>query len=608
MSDLFNYDAPGLSRFGANSWARKYPDPFLTFSTFLMPRTVAELLRWCESLWVHNGTYARAMQRVIAYFITKVEISNVSGEEKKRYEELLNDKLVVSIILSLAGADFMAYGNSFTSIYVPFKRLLSCNHCQSEVPINKLDYTFSKGKFQWKCSKCKKACIADKPIDRRTSDETKVRFKRWSPHEIRIKSHPISNDKIYLWDPPKDIVKLIKNGDRFTIQYFPWEMIEAILQDKMFEFGPDVVFHMCNETLSGFRTNGWGISSTLNNFSQAYYVQMAKMFNEVLMQEYIVPFRVISPPTTGKGTTSDPLLATNINGFNSKVLGMLEQHRRNPGGYYALPFPVEYQSLGGEGMQMTTYEHIAQANDDMLNAAGVPAELYKGNLEFQVLPTALRLFQQTWPHIKTNFDKFLSWTVETLATVFNWEKATAVMQPVTLADDIEKRQFFMQLLAGNKISQGTALTPLGIDFESELGKIYDERRRSNEEEERFNRELQQKQQLQQSFMGGGGGGAPGAGAPGSSGGGSGGVPGGGADQSAVTPDDMLAKAQSEAERLLSLPYEIRRGEMSRIKKTNPTLHSIIKGYMQEIRQQMNSAGGYQMMQQQLGGGQGGPQV
>jgi hypothetical protein len=41
----------------------------------------------------------------------------------------------------------------------------------------------------------------------------------------------------------------------------------------------------------------------MTNFSQAFHVQMLKLYNEVLCQEYIVPFRVISP-APGSGNYS----------------------------------------------------------------------------------------------------------------------------------------------------------------------------------------------------------------------------------------------------------------------------------------------------------------
>lgn len=627
MSSIYAYDLAGPS--DRNAGFRSYPDPFLIHSNMLMPRTISEVMRWNESIWIHNGTYSRALKRVVAYFLTKVEVTNSSADERKKYEEFLNDTLNIINTMSLVGSDFMCYGNSFSSCIVPFKRLLQCtNHrCGFEKPIDDVKYSFSPGTntFKWSCECCKKECSTTRPTDRRISDESKLKIKRWSPHEIKIIHHPITDTNIYLWDPPKDIVQRIMSGDKFILKETPWEMVEAITKGKMFEFAEGIIFHMSEESLSGLRTNGWGMSQTLINFSQAYYVQMAKMYNEVLMQEYIIPCRVVSP-AAGK-TPQDPLLSTNVGSFNSKVIKMFNDHRRNPGGWHAMPFPIEYQSLGGEGMQMNTYEHIGLAMDELLNAAGVPAELYKGNLEYQALPGALRLFQATWPQLVAQFNSWLNWLMGTLSTVYNWDRAKAKLQQVTLADDLEKRQFFMQLMAGNKLSAETALATMGVDAKDELGKIMDERKELAEAEAKFNEEMSQKQELQDIFMAGGqpmpgqappggamGGmaGSPAAGPSGGEGAAAAGdpsqMPGGAQSDPALnfssqgmTPEDMMGQAEQISTQLLRMPYEQRRTQMKQLKDSNKTLHSLVKAKMEDIRGQASSEGGYQALQTMVGG-------
>lgn len=390
---------------------RIYPDPFLSYSTMLMPKTIDETLRWCEHLWLRNGTYAQAMKRVVAYFLTKVEIIGAADQEKARFEELLNETMKVDVQLFYLGMDYMAYGNSFSSLIVPFKRMLRNPKTRTEIPIDRVDYEFKGGKFHWTDPKTNEAVVSEKPIDRRITTESEVGIKRWSPHQIKIQYHPVSGRKVYLWQPPADIIKKVKQGDKFILRDMPWEMVQAILDDKLFEFNPDIIYHMCEDALAGIDTAGWGISHMIPNFMQAYYIQMAKLYNEVLMNEYILPFRAVTPAKGNQGKT-DPLISGNMGSFNSKILGMLKQHRRNPGGWHALPFPIEYQSLGGEGAQINTYDHIGAAMDELLNASGVPAEFYKGTISFQALPSALRLFQNSWPHLVSHFNGWLDWLMK----------------------------------------------------------------------------------------------------------------------------------------------------------------------------------------------------
>jgi hypothetical protein len=582
-----------------------------------MPRTIQEMLRWSESIWFRNSTYAAAMRRVVSYFITKIEIHEASDDKKNKYENYFNDTLNVKQTLIDAGLDYMCYGNAFVSLYVPFNRFLECTCsdaknkiCGYQVPIKQVkNWQIVNKKIKWTCPKCQQTCECDKPIDKRFADEYKVKLKLWNPHEMQIMYNPISERSVYVWEPPADLVSRIKNGDKFLIEDMPWEMVEAVLDNKLFEFSEDVIFHMKCRSVSGIRANGWGLSYILNNFNQAYYIQMAKLYNEVLMQEFIVPFRVVSPDGSGSGASNDPLIKTNVGSFNKKVLAMFEQHRRRPGGYYALPFPIKYQAISGEGAEFTTYEHINMAMDELLNASNVPAELYKGTMAFQSMPTALRLFQQTWMPYTDNCHKLLDWLTQNISLVLHWDKVKARLQPITLADDLEKRQLYMQLLASNKISAETALAPLGVDAKEEFRRFLDEQREQMELQQKFQEEMEQKQMLQDMF------------APQQQQGSAGPQQGGGGQQqgdpsqqaqsaqqspsatalanvsAGATPEDLMEQAKSLSEQLVRMPYELRRGELANLKKSNETLWSLVKAQMEQVRSSARTQGAQQVLQQ-----------
>jgi len=78
----------------------------------------------------------------------------------------------------------------------------------------------------------------------------------------------------------------------------------------------------------------------------------------------------------------------------------------------------------------------------------------------------------------------------------------------------------------------------------------------------------------------------------------------GGDQSGVTPGDLMQQAEQIAYQLLGMPYETRKSELLKIKKANETLHALIISKMKSIRQQAQTTGGQQMMQQTVGAGAG----
>jgi hypothetical protein len=577
-----------------------FPDPFLDIASLVMPRSLLDILNLCESIWLKNGTYRMATSRVVRYFITKVEYSGIDSKQKTKLDTFMSDRFHVNEQLMLIGDDYLGYGNSFSSVVLPFRRFLVCNQCKLLRPIEKTDWKFKEWKFVARCPRCRK----DQPhthVDRRSTEENKIRLKRWAPQEMRLLWHPYSQDYEYYWRMPQDFQDQLKKGNPFFVRYAPWEMIDAVKKNQLFKFNDGVVYHMCEKTLSGVRTGGWGISRLLSNFAQAWYTQVLKRSNEAIAQDYVVPFRVLTPAARGSTNQADPLLHLNIPQFVSKVLEMVRQHRKDPATWHALPFPLNYQALGGEAKSLATPELIDQAMDELLNGLGVPAELYRGTLQFQAMPTALRLFQQTWPHLIAEFNAWLDWMTEIVCTAQSWDKPEkSGLQPVTMADDIEKRQIWLQLASANMISRGTAFAPWGIDAHGETEKIMREQREFDELQREYAEDQDQRAQASEYIRSGmspqqplpPGAAAPPGMPPAAMGAGT----MGGA--MSMTPQDMMGQAQATAQQLAGMPYEARRTELVNLKHQNQAMHALVKQELENIR----SAAGSQGQQMLLQGG------
>lgn len=585
-----------------------FPDPWCDYAGQEMPRTLNNVLEWSEFVWLTNGTFRMACERVVRYFLTDVEIKDVSDDEADKYAKYLKDQIKVMNVLANLGDDMMCYGNSFSSVHPPFDRFLRCQHCRYEQPIERVNYKFTKNyEFKGKCNSCGKEGIFSR-IDRRSALDDVVRIIRWNPHDIIIQYNPVTHDIEYRLRLDSSIKEQIRKGDEFTLRTTPWEIVTAIQEDKLFRFHKDRIYHMKEETLAGVKNAGWGIPRLISNFKQAYYIQVLKRYNEALALDYIVPFRVIHPAQSGG--EMDPLLHQDANASKRNIMDMISEHRRDPATWHYLPFPIDYKALGGEGMQMATNELIGASIDEMLNAQGIPAELYKGSLQIQAAPTALRLFQQTWPHLVAHYNGWLQWLGQQLVSIKNWEPASIRMQPVTLADDLEKKQVLLQLASANIVSKQTALSPFGIDISEETRRVYEEQRLQQEQEREFQRDAQEQAQLDQQLEAmaqGGAGAAPGAPQMGGMLGGGGlamppgqaGMMGGGgmpAASGARTPQDMAIQAEQMAGQMLQVPYAQRRSMLVELKHTDPEMHALVKQKLEEMRNQAASQGQQMILQ------------
>jgi hypothetical protein len=613
----------------------RFPDPFCDVASLSMPESIQAANRWVEYIASANGVYRQAIDRVVSYFVTDIEVQDlgektIGREEKEKYATFLEETIGIKNVLHTVALDYAVYGNSFTTVLVPFRRYLSCKKCGFEAPLDKVfnqkAYNFKWNDFDFyaSCPKCKYTG-AWNHIDRRSGDTNSVKIKRWSPHEIDLLWDPYTDEVSYVWKIPEDYRNLIKQGHLHHLERASWEVIQAIKNGQNLMFDKGVVFHLKEDALSGMRNRGWGISRILANFRQAWYVQILQRYNEAIALDYVIPFRVITPaPRGGDSASNDPVHTINLASFSSRVQAMLRARRVDPARWNVLPFPVNYQALGGDASQLAPKDLMDQGMQTLLNCIGVPMELFNGSLTLQAAPAALRLFEANWSHLPHNLNCFLKNLASTLAKVMQWEPVSVKLMRVTHADDLNRQMAKLQLMQGQMISKGTGLKSVGLDYEEETKRMLEEERIYAEEQERMQKEMEQSKSMQDisqqtQMMGGvGNTGASATGAPAQGGapqpGMQPGMPGAGSpvDQFLSqrtntpnvprTPEDLQTQAQLLANQILSLPESQKDSELIKLKRGDQTMHALVSSIIDDIRQQARNQGGAMVMQQQFGQG------
>jgi hypothetical protein len=637
---LYGTSSPFFNRGAGTTYSESaFADPFNDYATTQMPTTMRSALWWSEYIWQVQGTYRMAMERIVSYFLTDIELGGeASDDEKKKYKEFLDEQLYALNFLGQVMRDRLCYGNAFASVVVPFRRYLQCPKTGDMYPLKVAYYNFDfkfNDQFEFVAT-CPKTGwrgpwqLIDKP--REESDH--LILKRWNPHEIELLHDPYTDEVAYLWRIPEYYKRMVKEGNLFHLERASKQVLEAIRHNKLFRFNREALFHMKEPTLAGIRNMGWGIPRSLVNYRQIWYVQVLRRYNEAIALDYIVPFRLITPGTSG-GTsaggiaTNDPMSIYAAGDFRSQVRGMLNRRRRDPASWQMLPFPVNYQMLGGDAKQLAPTEMIQQGYETLLNESGAPVEFYNGSLTIQAAPVALRLFESTHRQLVTDANMFLQWMVNAISRIMSWELVDCTLTRVTIADDMQKQMSALQLMMGQQLSGTSGLAAIGYDWETEQKRIADEARKQQEMQARQQEEMEQAGFAQQIAKGVNpmappAGGDPNAAAGGAAAGGApaGGAPAGGDPAAAgmgtpapvsnyiqsmgpnamVTPNDLQSAAEQLANELLGLPEGVKDSELRKLKQFNPTLHSITRAKMDEIRSQMRTQGGAMLQQQQFGGG------
>lgn len=596
-----------------------FPRPFSTYSRTIYPKTVNEVFDWAEHLWLHFGTYSQAIKKSVRYFITDVEVfgtkeGSIDYDTRTKYEETLKKTYDIKEQLGEVGDDFLSMGNSFSSAYVPIERQLQCSSCNVITPLYLVEYTFSNWEFVGDCPACGKRSVKFTHHDqRRAQDDQEVKVVRWSPRNIIIDHCPITNHSRYFLNLPQEWKSAIKQGDPIYMEQLPWEYVEAVKNDVLFEFNKEYFIHLKTAPPATLidTMKGWGLPLFMNEFEQVVYIQILDRFNEAVVLDYLMPFRCISPPAQAAG--GDPMKTANMGLFMGKVRQMIKRHRQDPTSWNTLPFPVQYQALGGEGQTMVDKDMLDQAMTKLLSDMGIPQEFTMSTLQGNgsYVPLGLRMFEKTWSHYVESLNKWLEWFTNILATTKMWEPVTARLVSSSVYEDDSTRQAKLEMASAGVISKHTAFRTLNIDPDYERERMHEEAKKDEEAAQDDAKETEEAAMLTEQLATpppmtmetmegmmaeeGQAAGAPGV-EPGQMGGAAsaGAAPGGSSMGSMGGPistiDDLMGQAQEIAMQVMQMDMSSRDSFLRNLGKENEALHAQVKEALRKMEQQAGQQG------------------
>lgn len=583
-----------LSQLFGQSPSRIFDDPFLLPSSKHMPENLETTLDFCLFIYILNPQYAQASARVARHFITDFDYPGKgSQEEQNQFDEFLHYQLMLPLFMAELGDETACYGNAFARIHFPFDRFLIDPRSAT---LYALDYFGSKSKYHWKemvyevpDPKNPKSKIKMKFQDRKSMDVSRIRLRKLPPKQIRIKHHPFSgtSEYVYMFDP--EIIADVKKGRLHVVNDMPIKMLQAVAKNHDFAFDPDTIFHFKAPTISGISNQGWGIPGTLANFRNIYQLQVYRKLDEAVGLDYMVPFRLFSPAeSTGPNDLINNVLMA---GWSDNIAAIIDNRRRDKFAIHSLPFPVNYQEFGAQGKELTPHELMEYQTSVMLDGMGYPQELFSGSLQFVQIPTALRLFENSFMYIHVGFNQLTQWVSRRVRNYLNQPRMEIRLQRPSIADSLERKQLIFQLASMGEISRETGYDSLGIDnVQDEFKKRFKEDAARQVEQARMDAELKKQIETGQIMA------EPEQGAgsqPGSPAGGP--VPAGGGGN--TTPLDVQGQAASLAQYWMSLPDGQRRTAMEAVRTTNPALHALAKEQM-EVARRAGESQGRQMVNEQ----------
>lgn len=442
-----------LAPFTAGRAGKEFSDPFMLPSNASFPTELETALDFCLYLYYMNPQYRRASIRVVSHFVTDVNFSGETGDERERDELrkfLAKDLDLWGTMLEL-GEEWAAYGNGFVRLAFPFNRFLRDPRGKyKEYDLGM--FPQSKVKYHWKemmyevpdpmhtpNGNSSPRTVKLKFTDRPVRDMSKIRFHKLDPRYVTLQHSWTSKRTQVIWRFEPELAKAVKDGTLHQVNDLPMPMLQAIADDKDFLFKEHQIFHLKAPTISGISNYGWGLPEIIANYRSIHQLQVYKKIDEVVGLDYMLPFRIFSPQVSGN--VQDATIQTLFGPYRSEMSRMIKERRKDPFSMYALPFPVTYQEIGSQGKSLTPKDLMEFQVNDLLDSMGYPAELFRGSLQVQQIPTALRLFENSFHFLHRGFDRLLKWTVERVLDYMGREQMGVDLQLPRMADDLEKGAF-----------------------------------------------------------------------------------------------------------------------------------------------------------------------
>lgn len=477
------------------------------------------------------------------------------------------------------------YGNAILGIHLPFKRVLRCKQCGSEVEISALKkgsyrYNLQTGHFHRRCSKESCSCTEHHAHDYAHRDASKIRVFAYDPKRITVKHNPWTDEAEYWFSIPEYVKRAVRECDPFFLRTLPIHFLEASRRNLKLKLDPDYIYHLKDHCPAGIDLRGWGPPAILSSFRNFFRLQILYRHDEKLITDFISPMRFISPKLSG---SSNAIEFASTQNFVANMSSMIRKHRIDGAGWNIMPFAADYQVFGGEGRELSPKELIDFEEDRILNARGVPPEFFRASLTIQAAPVALRLFERSWTTLVQGYEDIIRWVVSTISGHLNMPALDVTMESVTIIDDLESKAWKLQALAAQLLSKDTVFSPMQIDSREEFRKILDEQEFEDEESRKKQEKIEMSQlSLDASSQEGGQQGQGGQGG-----------------QGGTSLDQIQSEAEQTARTLLgpNISDLQRNQELDKIRKTNPTLHAVVIQKMEQLRGQAAAQGKEQLLPQ-----------
>ena len=464
-----NYD-------GSRGFGVQYPSPFFDVAQQFLPTNQHQLHKWCRYYFLTNPIINAACSKMAEYPVTNLVYETEDPKLQKLGRKVENQLKLRSFQVEV-GLDYFVYGNAFVSVFLPFEKYLICSKCGTRyrAKTNRFRYTWRNSRFYLKKCKCGHQGYA-KQHDVYIRSFRDIRLIRWNPENITIKHNEITGETKYYFKLPRAVLNDIKLGDKDTIETLPIEFLEAARRRKSLLFSKDNLYHLKRPTIAQ-KDQGWGTPLIYPLLKDAYYLQIMKKANEAVLQESIVPLRILFPGQS-TGGNEGPYGAYNLTNWKKRVDEEINMWKRDHNYIPVLPVNVGFQQIGGQGRALLLYQEMRLLAEQMLAGAGIPVEFIFGGLQWSGSSTSLRALENMFLGYNIQRHELVNeFILGKIFSFMDWPRVPARFDKFRMADDLQRSMFYLQLNQAQKVSDRRLMEEIGENFDLEIERMGSEIKR-----------------------------------------------------------------------------------------------------------------------------------
>ena len=452
-----------------------YPSPFFDISSNYIPKTVKETFEWCYRYQKTNPIVNTITTKLATYSITDLMYNSDSPGLEANVKEMFENQMLIKAYLASVNLDRYTYGNGFSSVRFPLRKMLHCPKCQAiQSQKETKRYTWKNFQVNYVCKSCKNNVIA-KVTDEYVKSAREIKLIRWSPKNITIRHIEATGKEEFFYSIPKSLRNAIIIGKPDVIEEIPQAYIDAVRDSKMLRL--DRVFHSKRITPSSDDgDSGWGSPIILPVLKDIFFMQILRKAQEAVAMEHIVPMRILFPQLSGP---NNPYEMVNIKEWQADVNHEVTRWKRDINHIPVMPMPIGQETLGGNGKSLLLHQEMRLYSEMIVAGMGVPVSFFFGDAMYSGASVNLRALENEFQSNRDDMLRLVEFVNEQVCAFMGWPRPRLGFKPFKMADDLQRAAFDLQLVQSRDMSKKTFAQSRNLDFDGEQKQIENETKALN---------------------------------------------------------------------------------------------------------------------------------